>query len=87
MRELCSREITVEELLGNDYGLVRRLHWWFKFRTAIYVCGALAGVVLVAMSALWWRLGSGPIELDVATPWLTAAIGENFGDHVPKSAL
>ena len=30
-------------------------------------------------SALWWRLASGPIELDVATPWLTAAIKENFG--------
>jgi len=41
----------------------------------------MAGVVLVAMSALWWRLGSGPIELDVATPWLTAAIGENFGSN------
>jgi len=68
-------------LLGNDYGLVRRLHWWFRFRVAIYVCGAMAGVVLVAMSALWWRLGSGPIELDVATPWLTAAIGENFGSN------
>ena len=31
------------------------------------------------MVALWWRLSSGPIELDIATPWLTAAIKENFG--------
>ena len=30
----------------------------------------------VAMLALWWRLSSGPIELDVATPWLKAAIEE-----------
>ena len=29
--------------------------------------------------ALWWRLSSGPIELDLATPWLSAAIKENFG--------
>ena len=43
------------------------------------VVGALGGLVLVAMAALWWRLSSGPIELDVATPWLTAAIEENFG--------
>ena len=31
------------------------------------------------MLGLWWRLSSGPIELDVATPWLKAAIEENFG--------
>ena len=29
--------------------------------------------------ALWWRLASGPIEFDMATPWLKAAIEENFG--------
>ncbi|MCC6776405.1 MAG: hypothetical protein IT537_07170 [Hyphomicrobiales bacterium] len=31
------------------------------------------------MIALWWRLSSGPIALDIATPWLSAAIKENFG--------
>ena len=40
-----------------------------------------AGVVLIGMMALWWRLGSGPIDFDFATPWLTAAIEENFGSH------
>jgi hypothetical protein len=29
--------------------------------------------------ALWWRLGAGPINLDVVTPWLAAAIEENIG--------
>src|SRR6202034_3631232 len=28
---------------------------------------------------LWWRLGAGPINLDMATPWLAAAIEENIG--------
>lgn len=28
---------------------------------------------------LWWRLGAGPINLDIATPWLAAAIEENIG--------
>ena len=28
---------------------------------------------------LWWRLSSGPIQLDIATPWLASAIEENFG--------
>ena len=36
-------------------------------------------VVVVALAGLWWRLSSGPIELDVATPWLKAAIEKNFG--------
>ena len=37
--------------------------------------------MLLAFSLLWWRLGNGPIELDVATPWLAAAIEENFGSQ------
>jgi Protein of unknown function len=43
-----------------------------------------AGIVCVIMlggAALWWRLASGPIQLDVVTPWLAAAIQENFGSH------
>ncbi|HXF90222.1 MAG TPA: DUF3971 domain-containing protein [Xanthobacteraceae bacterium] len=35
----------------------------------------------VGLGALWWRLSSGPIALDVATPWLTAAIERNLGDQ------
>jgi len=33
----------------------------------------------LAVLGLWWRLSNGPIALDVATPWLTAAIEANFG--------
>lgn len=49
------------------------------FRRFAILGGAVSGVVLVAFSVLWWRLASGPIELDIATPWLTAAIKDNFG--------
>ena len=49
---------------------MRRLYWG----TAITVA-----LVTVAVLGLWWRLSSGPIELDIATPWLKAAIEENFG--------
>src|SRR6478609_9198659 len=52
--------------------LVRRLF----FGTVICVMGAT-----LAALGLWWRLSSGPIELDVATPWLKAAIEENFGGN------
>ena len=46
--------------------------------------GALVGVMLVAILGLWWRLDSGPIQIDVVTPWLASAIEDNFGsrDHV-----
>jgi hypothetical protein len=36
-------------------------------------------VAIVAVLGLWWRLSNGPIGLDIATPWLKAAIEENFG--------
>src|SRR5262249_33294072 len=71
--------LTVRDLLGPDYWRVHLLHWWLRLRKMTYVAGGVAGVVLIAMVTLWWRLGSGPIEFDVATPWLTAAIEENFG--------
>jgi hypothetical protein len=48
-------------------------------RRLLYGVGAVAGVLVLACLALWWRLSSGPIALDLATPWLTAAIEENFG--------
>jgi hypothetical protein len=48
-------------------------------RRTFWVGGVAAGIVLIAVGALWWRLSRGPIEIDVATPWLTTAIAENFG--------
>jgi len=49
---------------------VRFLFWGTALTVAI--------CTLVSLG-LWWRLSSGPIELDIATPWLKAAIEENFG--------
>jgi hypothetical protein len=59
---------------------------WFMFerrhpvvrRITVVTMGTVAAVLIVS-GALWWRLASGPITLDVATPWLTAAIEQNFG--------
>src|ERR1700722_5193328 len=42
---------------------------------------AAAALVLLGVFALLWRLSSGPIQFDVATPWLSAAIKENFGSQ------
>jgi hypothetical protein len=42
------------------------------------ICASLA---IIGVLGLWWRLSSGPIELDLATPWLKAAIEDNFGGN------
>ena len=36
-------------------------------------------IIVVAMVGLWWRLSLGPIEVPMVTPWLKAAIEDNFG--------
>src|SRR5687768_5360938 len=59
---------------------------WFMFdrrhpvvrRITIGIAGTVAAVLIMG-GAVWWRLASGPITLDVATPWLTAAIEQNLG--------
>src|SRR6185312_203432 len=39
----------------------------------------IAGVIGLSVLGLWWRLASGPLSVDLATPLLTAAIEERFG--------
>ncbi len=74
---------------------VARLPWWRRIidwpaerlrgrprlRRCGLAAGAFVGLVMVALMGLWWRLGNGPIDLGLATPWLTAAIEENFGNY------
>src|SRR6476620_7524806 len=52
----------------------------FMLRMLLGSALCFAGVMIAAL-ALWWRLSSGPIELKLATPWLKAAIEENFGGN------
>ncbi|MFC0242696.1 YhdP family protein [Rhodopseudomonas telluris] len=50
---------------------------WIK-RTVVALL--VVGFVLAAgFGGLWLRLGAGPINLDLATPWLADAIEENIG--------
>jgi hypothetical protein len=62
---------------------MRRLSWRFLHRKWIWriFLGSVAtmAVAAVAVAGLWWRLSNGPIEFDMATPWLKAAMEENFG--------
>src|ERR1700758_5353425 len=50
---------------------------WLR-RFAI-VLASLLVIFAGCFGGLWWRLGAGPINLDMATPWLAAAIEDNIG--------
>jgi hypothetical protein len=67
--------------LGLTCWRLSAMRFWARWRRASIWAGSVAGVVLVGMLALWWRLGNGPIDFDFATPWLAAAIEENFGSN------
>ena len=53
-------------------------HRRFLRRSGIGI-GVAVALVTAGCLALWWRLASGPIQVDVVTPWLASAIEENFG--------
>jgi hypothetical protein len=52
-----------------------------KLRKCTMAAAAMVALVGLGMGGLWWRLSSGPIDLDLASPWLIAAIEENFGGY------
>src|SRR4051812_48855072 len=60
---------------------LKRRGWRRSARKAAFIGGPIIGVLLLAVGALFWRLSSGPIEIDLATPWISAAIEENFGQN------
>ena len=79
-RRLLSHSNSRFHRTGDRFAALQR--WltgerWVK-RLAI-VIGVLAVIFTGCFGGLWWRLGAGPINLDVATPWLSAAIEENIG--------
>src|SRR5215472_15030859 len=42
---------------------------------------AVAALFVLVVGGLWLLLAGGPISLDIATPWLAAAVAENFGSQ------
>ena len=79
-RRLLSRSTPGLGRLGDGLSALRR--WvagerWVK-RLAI-VLAAMLVIFTTSFGALWWRLGAGPINLDLVTPWLAAAIEDNIG--------
>jgi hypothetical protein len=79
-RRLLSNSSSGFHRIGDHLGAIRR--WlagerWVK-RVAV-VLAALLVIFAVCFGGLWWRLGAGPINLEMATPWLAAAIEDNIG--------
>ena len=69
------------KLRRSTRGFLR--HAWA--RRTLWALGASVAVCAVIALGLWWRLNHGPIEVDIATPWLKAAIEQNFGDKYAVS--
>ena len=68
--------------LGLTCWRLSAMRFWTRWRrTSASPSRRLAPRRWSGCIALWWRLGSGPIDFDFATPWLTAAIEENFGSN------
>src|SRR2546423_7043530 len=79
-RRLLSGSSSGFHRLGDKFSALNR--WvsgerWVKRLTV--VIGVLAVIFAGCFGGLWWRLGAGPINLEMATPWLAAAIEENIG--------
>ncbi len=80
VRRLLSRSNSGFHRIGDRLAALRR--WlagerWVK-RLAI-VIAALMVIFAGCFGGLWWRLGAGPINFEMATPWLAAAIEQNIG--------
>src|ERR1700732_1751423 len=79
-QRLLSRANSRFYLLGDRLRAFRRRlagERWIR-RLAVIVASLLV-IFAGCFGGLWWRLGAGPINLEMATPWLAAAIEENIG--------
>jgi hypothetical protein len=79
-RRLLNKSNSRFQRVGDTVSAVRGWligeRWVRRLATVI---AALAVIFAGCFGALWWRLGAGPINLDIATPWLAAAIEQNIG--------
>ncbi len=79
-RRLLSGSNSGFHRIGDRLEVLRR--WiagerWVK--RLVVVIAVLMVIFAGCFGGLWWRLGAGPINLEMATPWLAAAIEENIG--------
>jgi hypothetical protein len=79
-RRLLSGSNSGFHRLGDRFEAMRRWLAGERWVRRLTVVIAVLMVIFVGcFGGLWWRLGAGPINLEMATPWLAAAIEENIG--------
>src|SRR3954452_14379210 len=79
-RRLLSGSSSLFHRLGDYLTALRA--WLAGERWVRRLAVAIAALMVIfggCFGTLWWRLGAGPINLEMATPWLAAAIEENIG--------
>ena len=79
-RLLCQSSLGFHRLTDRLAALQRWLAGERWARRLVVVIAALIVVFAGCFGGLWWRLGAGPIDLDMATPWLAEAIEQNIGN-------
>jgi hypothetical protein len=79
-RRLLSGSNSGVHRLADQLSALRR---WLSAERWVKRLAVVIAVLMVifggCFGGLWWRLGAGPINLEMATPWLAAAIEENIG--------
>jgi hypothetical protein len=79
-RRLLSGSHSSLHRFGDRLAVLRS--WIARERWVRRLAVVLAMLMVIfagCFGVLWWRLGAGPINLDMATPWLAAAIEDNIG--------
>ncbi|MBV9564234.1 MAG: AsmA-like C-terminal domain-containing protein [Bradyrhizobium sp.] len=80
-QRLLSRSDSGLHRVGDRFSALQR--WLSGERWVKRLAVAIAALVVIfgaSFFGLWWRLGAGPINLDVVTPWLAAAIEDSIGN-------
>ncbi len=79
-RRLLARPSSGFHRFSDRLAALRRWLAGERWVRRLAVTAAVLTVIFVlSFGGLWWRLGAGPINLDMATPWLAAAIEDNIG--------
>lgn len=67
------------ERLDHDHVELLRSCGRRPFGKLFIVLTSIAALAAFVCGGVWWMLASGPIALDIATPWLRAALEEKLG--------